>query len=39
LCGMNFLPPFIVHSSRAASNDEIKMHGLRFRQQLLNYVE
>ena len=39
LCGMNFMPPFVVHSSSSASNDEIAQHGLRFRQHLLNYVK
>ncbi len=39
LCGMNFMSPFIIHSASTATSDEIKKHGLRFRQQLLNYVK
>lgn len=34
LCGMEYLPPFVVHNSRALADDEINRHAAEYRRLL-----
>ena len=34
LCGMEYLPPFVVHDSRALADDEIDRHAADYRRRL-----
>jgi glutathione-regulated potassium-efflux system ancillary protein KefG len=39
LCGMNFITPFIVHSSMSANSEEITKQSLRYRDLLTNLIK
>ncbi len=36
-CGMNFLPPLVLHGGYSLTHDQIDAHALRYRQLLENY--